>query len=116
MAYIIVFYISGAFSYFCQDVLSAKTGVCMPDYTVKVTEDCLVIKVTSTIYKQALKATKLKMWETGEENSDEEFDAHVIYDEDDDVSDSNSTEPFTTPGTTPMLPRADKANTNNAKV
>ena len=88
----------------------------MPDYTVKVTEDSLVIKVTSALYKQALKATKLKTWETGEKDCDEEFDAQVIYDEDDDVSDSNSTEPFTTPGTTPMLPRADKANTNNTKV
>ena len=89
----------------------------IPDYTVKVTEDCLIIKVTSAIYKQALISTKLKTWETGEKDDDEEeYDAHVIYDEDDEVSDSNSTEPFTTPGTTPMLPRANKTNVNDTKV
>jgi hypothetical protein len=90
--------------------------VYVPDYTVKVTGDCLVIKVTSAIYKQALISTKLKTWETGEKDSDEEFDAHVIYDQDDDVSDSNSTEPFTTPGTTPMLRRANKTDANDTKV
>jgi hypothetical protein len=94
----------------------ARNCVYIPDYTVKVTEDCLLIKVTSVLYKQALISTKLKLktLETEEQGDDEEFDAHVIYDEDEDVSDSNSMEAFTTPGTTPMLRRANK--TNNTKV
>ena len=106
----------GAFSYFCQDVLMAKNCVHIPDYTVKVVEDCLIIKVTRAIYKQALISTKLKTLDT--EDKDDEYEAHVIYDEDDDDSDSNSTElsTFTTPSTTPKLRRADKPDANNVKI
>ena len=96
----------------------AKNGVYIPDYTVKVVEDCLIIKVTSAIYKQALISTKLKTLDTedkDDEYEDDEYEAHVIYDEDDD---SNSTElsTFTTPSTTPKLRRADKPDANNVKI
>ena len=96
----------------------AKNCLYIPDYTVKVVEDCLIMKVTSAIYKQALISTKLKTLDT--EDKDDEYEAHVIYDEDDDVSDSNSTltvtTPITTPSTTPKLRRADKPDANNVKI
>ncbi|XP_028415006.1 metal transporter CNNM2-like [Dendronephthya gigantea] len=101
----------GAFSFFCQDVLLARNNsVYVPDYTVRVVEDCLIIKVSSAIYKQALISTKLKTWEN--DDDDEEFDLHVIYNDhvEHDVSGSNSTEPYTTPGPSPTTHRANKLN------
>ena len=94
----------------------AKNCDYIPDYTVKVVEDCLIIKVTSAIYKQALISTKLKTLDTEDKDDSEEYDAYLIYDEDDDVSDSNSTEPFNTPGATPLLPRTNKTNANDLKI
>ena len=97
----------GAFSYFCQDVLVATSSEHKPDYTVRVTEDSLIIKVTKAIYKQALISTKLKTWENDDLDDDgecdEEYVTNVIYGEGD--GDSISTEPFTTPGATPVLSR-----------
>lgn len=96
----------------------ARNCVYIPDYTVRVVQDCLILKVTSSIYKQALLSTKLKTWEPLENEADdgEELDVHVGYDVDDDDSESNSNEPFSTPGATPMLRRSKGSKTNYNKA
>lgn len=100
----------GAFSCFCQEALLSENAGYTPDYTVKVNNDALLIKVTAAIYKQALLSTKLKKWETGE---DEDYlitgDNHSNSD-----SETNSIEPYITPGTTPILSRTrNQANVGN---
>ena len=66
----------------------------VPDYTVRVVEDCLIIKVTRAIYIQALRTTKLKTWEHSVSDG-EEFELHLICNDyaEDEVSAPNSSEP-----------------------
>ena len=96
----------GAFSYFCQDALlsaGSVSGLYVPDYSVRVSCDTLLIKVTTEIYKQALLSTKMKKWETGEIEEDELLmsDDHSTGE----ISETDSThELYRTPGATPTLP------------
>lgn len=92
----------GAFSYFCQDVLLPNNSDYVPDYNVKVTSDALLIKVTTDIYKQALLSTKLKNWET----DDEEVKLSLSDNQgSSDFYDANSVESFDveTAAASPML-------------
>lgn len=99
----------GAFSYFCQDALlsaGSVSGVYVPDYSVKVSCDTLLIKVTTEIYKQALLSTKLKKWETGElEEGDLLMSDNRSTGE---ISETDSTPAYQTPRATPILPRTRK--------
>lgn len=85
----------GAFSFFGQDILLLSKNAMgyIPDYTVKVSSDSMLIKVTTEIYKQALHSTELKKLETEEESGyfktgrrNDAFD--VNSSEDDALSDS----------------------------
>ena len=84
----------GAFTFFCEDLLLSNKSTYIPDYTVKVATDVLFLKVTPEIYKQALLSTKLKTWETEDEQA---FDATVIK--------NNPTVNCSTTENSPMLER-----------